>query len=125
MVIFRLSGVMLGLFFHHEDGGDIFLKNVGLLPKNYTVLHPRRENSSFSVLLGYLKTRSMALIIQRRILLLLVNNKKKGKWTGCGRKRSWPSLRNYPEICLGRMQMFVRILIQFILIAIVTNRMVS
>jgi hypothetical protein len=32
-------------FFYPEDGGDMFLQNVGS-HKNYMVLHPRRQNSS-------------------------------------------------------------------------------
>jgi hypothetical protein len=36
----------LGLFFDTEDGGDLFLRNVGWLSTDYTALFPRRENSS-------------------------------------------------------------------------------
>jgi hypothetical protein len=32
---------LLGLFFDLEDGGDMFLRNVGLSP-NYTALQARR-----------------------------------------------------------------------------------
>jgi hypothetical protein len=28
-----------------EDGDDIFFQNVGLLPMNYRMLHPRRQDS--------------------------------------------------------------------------------
>jgi hypothetical protein len=31
-----------GLFFDIEDGGDMFLRNVGLLPEDHTALYPRR-----------------------------------------------------------------------------------
>jgi hypothetical protein len=38
---------LLGLFFDPEDGDNIFLQNVGRLSTNYTVLYPRRQNSSW------------------------------------------------------------------------------
>jgi hypothetical protein len=40
------AGLLLGLFFVPEDGGDIFLLNVGWLSTDYMALNPRRENSS-------------------------------------------------------------------------------
>jgi hypothetical protein len=45
---FYLPGydVVLGLFFDPEDGGDMFLRNVGCLSTDYTALHHRRHNSS-------------------------------------------------------------------------------
>jgi hypothetical protein len=36
------TGFLLGLFFDPEDGGDMFLQNVGLLSMEYTVLYSRR-----------------------------------------------------------------------------------
>jgi hypothetical protein len=36
-----------GLRFKPEDGGDMFLRNVGLLSSAYTALYLRIENSSF------------------------------------------------------------------------------
>jgi hypothetical protein len=42
----RHAGFLLGLFFDAEDGGDMFLRNVSLLSTYYTVLYPRRRNSS-------------------------------------------------------------------------------
>jgi hypothetical protein len=42
-----ISLVMLfGLFFYTEDGGDIFLRNVSRISRDYTALYPRRQNSS-------------------------------------------------------------------------------
>jgi hypothetical protein len=32
---------LLGLFFDPEDGGDIFLRNVGEISTDYTALYPR------------------------------------------------------------------------------------
>jgi hypothetical protein len=32
----------LGLFFVPENGGDIFLRIISLLPMDYTALYPRR-----------------------------------------------------------------------------------
>jgi hypothetical protein len=32
------AGFLLGLHFYPEDGGDIYLWNIGLLSPNYTVL---------------------------------------------------------------------------------------
>jgi hypothetical protein len=40
------AGFLLGLFFDHEDGGAMFVRNVGLFSTDYTALYPRRENSS-------------------------------------------------------------------------------
>jgi hypothetical protein len=39
------TGFSLGLFFDHEDGGDIFLWNVGWSLAVYTALYPRINNS--------------------------------------------------------------------------------
>jgi hypothetical protein len=33
---------LLRLFFDPEYGGDMFLRNVGWIPTDYTVLYPRR-----------------------------------------------------------------------------------
>jgi hypothetical protein len=41
------GGFLLGLFFDLEDGGDMFLWNVGWLPMDYYMtLYPRRQYSS-------------------------------------------------------------------------------
>jgi hypothetical protein len=40
---------LLGLFFDPEEGGDMFLRNIGLLPTSYMALYRRRQNSSFAV----------------------------------------------------------------------------
>jgi hypothetical protein len=40
------TGLLLGLFFDPEDGGDIFLRNVVWLSTDYTTLYPRRQSSS-------------------------------------------------------------------------------
>jgi hypothetical protein len=45
-VAIRAAGFLLGLFFDPEDGGDMFLRNVGRLSKNYTALYPKRRNPS-------------------------------------------------------------------------------
>jgi hypothetical protein len=37
---------LLGFFFDCEGGGDMFLRNVGWLPTDYTGLYPRRNNFS-------------------------------------------------------------------------------
>jgi hypothetical protein len=39
------SGFLLGFFFDPEDGGDIFLQNVGGLSTGYTALCPGGQNS--------------------------------------------------------------------------------
>jgi hypothetical protein len=36
----------LGLLSDPDDGGDMFLRNVGWLSPHYTALYPRRQNSS-------------------------------------------------------------------------------
>jgi hypothetical protein len=38
----REASSQQGLFFDPEDGGDMFLRNVGWLSTDYTVLYPRR-----------------------------------------------------------------------------------
>jgi hypothetical protein len=40
------SGFLFSLFFDPEDGGDMFVRNIGLLSTDYTTLFPRRQNSS-------------------------------------------------------------------------------
>jgi hypothetical protein len=39
------DGFLLILSFNHEDGGQMFLQNVGRLSTDYKVLNPRRYNS--------------------------------------------------------------------------------
>jgi hypothetical protein len=39
------AGILLGLF-NPEDGGDIFLRNVGLLSTDYTAVYPIRSYST-------------------------------------------------------------------------------
>jgi hypothetical protein len=39
------SGFLLGFFLDPEDGGDIFLQNVGWLSTDYTALCPGVQNS--------------------------------------------------------------------------------
>jgi hypothetical protein len=43
-----ISFWFLGLFFDPEDGGDMYLRNVGPLSADYIALYPRRQNSSGS-----------------------------------------------------------------------------
>jgi hypothetical protein len=38
------AGFLSGLLFDPEDGGDIFLRNVGWLSTDYMALYPRRQN---------------------------------------------------------------------------------
>jgi hypothetical protein len=45
------TGIFLGLYFVHEDGGDIFLRSIGISP-NYTALQPIRLTSSGNLLLN-------------------------------------------------------------------------
>jgi hypothetical protein len=37
------AGFLLGLLFNPEDGGDMFLPDVGWLSTDYTALYPRRQ----------------------------------------------------------------------------------
>jgi hypothetical protein len=37
--------IFFGLLFSPEDGGDMFLQNVGLLFPDYRALYPTRQNS--------------------------------------------------------------------------------
>jgi hypothetical protein len=45
LATFFRSGFLLGLFFDHEDGGNMFLRNVGSLSMDYTTLYSTRHNS--------------------------------------------------------------------------------
>jgi hypothetical protein len=36
------AGFFLGLFLDPEDGGEVFLQNVGCLTTDHTALYPRR-----------------------------------------------------------------------------------
>jgi hypothetical protein len=40
------DGSLLGLFFDPEDGGDVFLRNVGWFSTGYTGLYPKRQTFS-------------------------------------------------------------------------------
>jgi hypothetical protein len=40
------AGFLRGLFFDPEDGGDMFLRNVGSISMDYKASYPRRQNSS-------------------------------------------------------------------------------
>jgi hypothetical protein len=40
------AGILLGLFFDPEDGGSVFLRNVGSLSTDCEALYPRRYYSS-------------------------------------------------------------------------------
>jgi hypothetical protein len=68
------AGFLLDLFFDHEDGGDMFLRNVGWLSMDYTALYPRRYNSSyrlhFSVKVIFIFLRETLLRINYYILVL-------------------------------------------------------
>jgi hypothetical protein len=44
--------------YYREHGADMFLRNVGWLSTDYTMLHPRRQNSSYITLLTPLSERS-------------------------------------------------------------------
>jgi hypothetical protein len=35
-------------FFYPEDGGDTFLRNIGLIHRSYTAPHPRRQHSTLT-----------------------------------------------------------------------------
>jgi hypothetical protein len=37
------SGILVCLLFNPEDGGNIFLRNVGWLPSDYTALYSRKN----------------------------------------------------------------------------------
>jgi hypothetical protein len=41
------DGFLLSLIFDLEDGGDMFLRNVGRLSPEYKALYPRRLNSRY------------------------------------------------------------------------------
>jgi hypothetical protein len=43
------AGFLLGLFFDPENGGDMYLRNVGWLSADYTALFPRRQNSGNNI----------------------------------------------------------------------------
>jgi hypothetical protein len=43
------AGFLSGLFFNPEDGGDMFLRNVGWLSTEYMALYPRRQNPSENI----------------------------------------------------------------------------
>jgi hypothetical protein len=45
-LLFALRCFLLGLLLRPKDGGDIFLRNVGLLSRNYMALHPRIQSST-------------------------------------------------------------------------------
>jgi hypothetical protein len=43
---FLLAGGLLSLFFNSEDGGSMFLRNIGRLVLDYMVSHPIRQCGS-------------------------------------------------------------------------------
>jgi hypothetical protein len=40
------AGILLGLFFDSDDVGEMFLRNVGRLSTDYTVISPKKHKSS-------------------------------------------------------------------------------
>jgi hypothetical protein len=44
------AGFLLGLFYDTKNRGDMILRNVSLLQTDYTVMFPRRQNSSVETL---------------------------------------------------------------------------
>jgi hypothetical protein len=40
--------VLFGLFFDYEDGGDMFLRNIGWHSTDYTALYPERHQCNSS-----------------------------------------------------------------------------
>jgi hypothetical protein len=36
------AGILFGILFSSEDGSDMFLRSIGLLSTDYTMLYPRR-----------------------------------------------------------------------------------
>jgi hypothetical protein len=44
--MFFKAVVLLGLFFDHEDGGNVFLRNISRLSVDYIALCLRKQNSS-------------------------------------------------------------------------------
>jgi hypothetical protein len=43
LLIYKHSACLLAeIFFDPEDGGDIFLRNIGCISTDYTASHPRR-----------------------------------------------------------------------------------
>jgi hypothetical protein len=48
------SDYLLSLFFDHENGGDMFLRNIGWLSTDYTALYPRRYDHCRKNLKSYI-----------------------------------------------------------------------
>jgi hypothetical protein len=46
-------GFLLGLFFDHEYGSNMFLRNIGGISTDYTASYPRRQNSSRAQLYSF------------------------------------------------------------------------
>jgi hypothetical protein len=50
-IFYRLhAGLLFGVFYDLEDGGDIFIRNLGWISAEYTALYPRRYNLASDVL---------------------------------------------------------------------------
>jgi hypothetical protein len=47
------ASFLLGLLFNHEDGGDMFLRNIGWLSTDYAALYPRGRHPALLNLFGY------------------------------------------------------------------------
>jgi hypothetical protein len=45
-----VDDLLLGLLFHPEDGGNMFLRNVGGIQPNYTPLLPQEDRTLYNVM---------------------------------------------------------------------------
>jgi hypothetical protein len=97
------TGLLLGSLFGHEDGGDMFIRNIGWFSPGYMLLYHRRLTSPMSSL----STKEGPKTETRLLLNILWHDAWKPEYRSQNR---WPLLRNGS---VNRLQAAMEVLLSY------------